>query len=68
MNLRLAVMSDLSQIIEMYKKIIAKMNDNGIHIWDEIYPCKYFKNDIEIISFIYYGTMIRLFRHLFYVI
>ena len=47
MNLRLAVMSDLSQIIEMYKKIIAKMNDNGIHIWDEIYPCKYFKNDIE---------------------
>lgn len=47
MNLRLATMSDLPQIIKMYKKIITKMYDNNIYIWDEIYPCKYFENDIK---------------------
>lgn len=47
MNLRLATISDLPQIIKMYKKIVAKMYDNNIYIWDEIYPCKYFEKDIK---------------------
>lgn len=47
MNLKLATISDLPQIIKMYKKIIAKMNDDNINIWDEIYPCKCFENDIK---------------------
>ncbi len=31
----------------MYQKIIRNMNKNDIRIWDEIYPCEFFQNDIE---------------------
>lgn len=47
MNLRLAAMSDLAKLKEIYKKIIENMNENGIEIWDDIYPCEYFVNDIN---------------------
>lgn len=47
MEARLAVMSDLPQIKDMYQEIIENMNENGIRIWDEIYPCEFFQNDIE---------------------
>lgn len=46
MDIRLAVMSDLPIIKDMYKKIIESMNKNNICIWDDVYPCEYFKEDI----------------------
>ena len=47
MDLRQAVVRDLPQIIDMYKEIIKKMNEDGIQIWDDIYPCGYFEDDIK---------------------
>lgn len=47
MNLRLANMDDLPQIKEVYREIIHNMNKNNIQIWDEIYPCEFFCDDIE---------------------
>lgn len=47
MNLRLAKKSDLPQLRTMYEKIIDNMNKNKIQIWDEIYPCAFFQDDIE---------------------
>ena len=47
MNVRLAHMDDLPQLKAVYKRIITHMNENDIRIWDEIYPCEFFADDIE---------------------
>ena len=47
MNFRMAKMDDLPQLKVVYKKIIEEMNYNNIDIWDEIYHCEFFKEDIE---------------------
>jgi ribosomal protein S18 acetylase RimI-like enzyme len=47
MFLRLANINDLSKLKAMYGKIIDHMNKNNIPIWDEIYPCEFFSNDME---------------------
>jgi ribosomal protein S18 acetylase RimI-like enzyme len=47
MNLRLAEKNDLPQLKTIYKQIIENMNKNNIQIWDEIYPCEFFQDDIE---------------------
>lgn len=47
MDLRLAEKSDLPQLITMYEKTIDHMNKSNIRIWDEIYPCGFFQDDIE---------------------
>lgn len=47
MNLRLANISDLPKIKAMYVKIVNNMNRNNIQIWDEVYPCEFFSEDIE---------------------
>ena len=47
MDLRLAVMEDLPQLKVIYKEIIKNMDSNNIQIWDEIYPCEFFENDIK---------------------
>lgn len=47
MNFRLAEADDLPQLKAVYGKIIENMNQNHIQIWDEIYPCEFFKEDIE---------------------
>lgn len=47
MDFRLAVMEDLPQLKDMYKKIIKNMNNNNIDIWDEIYPCEFLSDDIK---------------------
>lgn len=47
MDFRLADMNDLIQIKEMFKDITAKMNKDNIQIWDEIYPCDFFEDDIK---------------------
>jgi diamine N-acetyltransferase len=44
---RLAVKNDLSQIKTMYKNIIIHLHNNNIPIWNDIYPCDFFWNDID---------------------
>lgn len=38
MKIRKAGLSDLDEIIEIYKNVIITMEKNNIHQWDEIYP------------------------------
>lgn len=47
MNFRQAVMQDLSQLKDMYKQIVKNMNEQDIQIWDDIYPCEFFEEDIK---------------------
>lgn len=47
MDLRLANINDICKLKAMYGNIIDNMNRNNIAIWDEIYPCEFFKEDIE---------------------
>jgi ribosomal protein S18 acetylase RimI-like enzyme len=47
MELRLANIGDLSKLKAVYRSIINNMNKNNISIWDEIYPCEFFSDDIE---------------------
>ncbi|MDO4471263.1 MAG: GNAT family N-acetyltransferase [Bacillota bacterium] len=47
MEFTLAVMQDLEQLKSIYKEIIKNMNENGIQIWDDIYPCEFFEDDIK---------------------
>lgn len=47
MDFRLAVMQDLPQLKAVYKEIIQDMNNNQIQIWDDIYPCEFFEEDIK---------------------
>lgn len=44
---RRAVFSDLPQLQAMYKSIIAHMQAENINIWDDVYPCICFRDDIE---------------------
>ncbi len=47
MNFRLAVMQDLPQIKAVFNEIIEDMNRNKIEIWDDIFPCAFFEDDIK---------------------
>ena len=47
MEFRLAVLQDLAEIKDMYKQIIENMNKQDIQIWDDIYPCEFFEEDIK---------------------
>jgi len=47
MELRLAIIDDLPELKAIYKEIIKNMNSNNIYIWDEIYPCEFFEDDIK---------------------
>jgi ribosomal protein S18 acetylase RimI-like enzyme len=47
MDFRLAVMQDLPQLKAVYQGIIQNMNENQIEIWDDVYPCEFFEEDIK---------------------
>ena len=47
MQFRVAIQEDLLEIKSMYLKIIDKMKIDDIKIWDNIYPCEFFDNDIK---------------------
>ena len=47
MKIVVAKLEDLSQIKEVYKKIIKNMYNNNIKIWNEYYPIEVFESDIE---------------------
>ena len=40
-------MQDLPQIKSIYRKIMKKMDEEQIQIWDDIYPCEFFEEDIR---------------------
>ena len=47
MDVRPAVVQDLPQLQTVYKQIIANRNRNQIQIWDAVYPCEVFQEDIK---------------------
>ncbi len=47
MIFRLAEAKDLEQLTDVYREIIKKMNENGIQIWDDVYPCELIEEDIK---------------------
>lgn len=47
MDFRLANINDLRNLKIVYGKIIDNMNRNNVQIWDEIFPCEFFANDIK---------------------
>ncbi len=47
MEFRTAKLTDLPQLKSVFKAIIENMNSNNIPIWDDIYPCEFFEEDIE---------------------
>lgn len=46
-NFRIASMEDLPEIKRMYRQIVRRMQEDQIDIWDEIYPCEFFEEDIR---------------------
>ena len=47
MEFRLAVPEDLPNIKEVYQAIVKRMIENKITIWDDVYPCDFFEEDIN---------------------
>lgn len=47
MEFRLATEGDLQQLKAVFREIVQRMNETGVEIWDEIYPCEFFANDIK---------------------
>lgn len=47
MHVRLATQDDLPPIKNLFKAIVKNMDKQGIHIWDDVYPCEFFAEDIE---------------------
>lgn len=47
MDFRLAGMQDLLQLKDVYKQIVKNMDEQDIQIWDDIYPCEFFEEDIK---------------------
>lgn len=47
MDFRSAKQDDLPKLLQMYQSIIRKMDEDGIQIWDEVYPCAFLSEDIE---------------------
>jgi ribosomal protein S18 acetylase RimI-like enzyme len=43
----MANINDLPKLKAVYGKIINNMKQNNISIWDEIYPCEFFSDDIQ---------------------
>lgn len=42
-----AVMEDLPELLEMYRRIVQEMERAGLDIWDEVYPFAYLQEDIR---------------------
>lgn len=47
MEFRLSILDDLPQLKRVYKDIVEDMNEQKLEIWDEIYPCEFFEEDIR---------------------
>ncbi len=47
MTFRKATFEDLPALKQVYTDIIEDMNKKGIKIWDDVYPCEIFYDDIK---------------------
>ncbi len=47
MDFRQATLRDLERIRSVFERIIQHMNEQQIEIWDDVYPCEYFEEDIR---------------------
>ena len=47
MEFRLAKISDLLELKSMYAEIVNNMNENGICIWDDVWPSEFLEEDIH---------------------
>lgn len=47
MEFRLAALHDLPQLKAVYQEMILNMDRNQIQIWDDVYPCDFFEEDIK---------------------
>ncbi|MDE7205885.1 MAG: GNAT family N-acetyltransferase [Lachnospiraceae bacterium] len=47
MDFRLAEIQDLPEIKHTFEQIVKRMQDNQLQIWDDIYPCAFFEDDIR---------------------
>lgn len=57
MEIRKADLSDLDEIIEIYKNVIITMEKNNIHQWDEIYPNSSILNEDILNDEMYVGVI-----------
>lgn len=46
MELRIATPEDLPQLKAMYREIVRQMEQSGLAVWDEVYPCEFLGEDI----------------------
>lgn len=46
MRFRPATEADLPRLKAMYARLVDHMNQNGVAIWDEFYPCEFLAGDI----------------------
>lgn len=46
MRFRRAEPEDLPQIKTVFRRIVERMDANGIAIWDDVFPCEFFAEDI----------------------
>ena len=46
MEIKLAIMEDVTLLYEMYANLIAHMKEQQLEIWDDIYPCCMFEEDV----------------------
>ena len=47
MLFRFATYDDLPQLKQIYRDSIAKMEAEGVHIWDDVYPMEFLHKDID---------------------
>ncbi len=47
MDFRPAVRQDLPRLKALYQRIVKNIGEQGIFIWDDIYPSEFFAEDIE---------------------
>lgn len=47
MRLRVAEISDLDDLKAMYGKVVKNMNESGLDIWNDVYPCSFLEEDIQ---------------------
>lgn len=45
--MRKAVRDDLEALTSMYRRLTAHIEEKGVHIWDDYYPCQLLEGDIE---------------------
>ncbi len=48
MEIRLATTQDLPALKEMYRRVVERMVQSGLEIWDDVYPVEFLKDDVAV--------------------